>query len=377
MPQIERYLFRQLRGPTLWAIAALGGVGILSTSLSHLDLIIDQRQSAWVYLKVTLLAVPGMISLIVPLGTFVASLLTFNRLHTEQEVVVCYAGGVSPWRVASPAMRLAVWLALISLAINLWIAPLSSRNMHDEIARARADLAATLVRAGQFTQPSPGLTVYAQSIDRGGLMHNLFIYQETQNAKPTTYTAAEGRLAKQNGAPVILMHNATSQTLSDDGQLSFLTFEDSPFDLPMQVQTNTTNSKPSDRYMSELLHPAASDEWGRKNRKAMLAEFHGRIAGPLYTLAFMAFSISAILGGGFSRLGYTRRVAALSAVAIATRILGFVVQEAAGHTPALNLLQYLIPLAGLFFALGPYVWGPHFRFPWPTRPAKTALAGAA
>ncbi len=374
MPQIERYLFRQLRGPTLWAIAALGGVGILSTSLSHLDLIIDQRQSAWVYLKVTLLAVPGMISLIVPLGTFVAALLTLNRLHTEQEVVVCYAGGVSPWRVASPAMRLAVWLSLITLGINLWVAPMASRNMHDEITRARADLAATLVQAGQFTQPSPGLTVYAQSVDRGGLMHNLFIYQETQNARPTTYTAAEGRLAKQDGAPVILMHNATSQTLSDDGKLSYLTFEDSPFDLPMQVQANTSNTKASDRYMSELLHPAKDDDWGRKNRKPMKAEFHSRIAGPLYNLAFMAFAISAILGGGFSRMGYTRRVAALSAVAITTRILGFVVQEAAGHTPALNILQYLIPLAGLAFALGPYVYGPHFRIPWP---AKAATAGAA
>ena len=51
MRLIERYLFRQLLTPTLLAAAALGAVGLLSQSLGQLDIIIEQRQTAWVFLR--------------------------------------------------------------------------------------------------------------------------------------------------------------------------------------------------------------------------------------------------------------------------------------------------------------------------------------
>ena len=56
MRLIDRYLLRQLLGPTLVAAAALSAVALLSQSLSALDLIVNQRQSALVFLKITLLA---------------------------------------------------------------------------------------------------------------------------------------------------------------------------------------------------------------------------------------------------------------------------------------------------------------------------------
>ena len=70
-------------------------------------LIVHQGQSASVFLKITLLGVPSLISMILPVAIFVATLVALNRLHTEQEIVVCFAGGMSPWRVVSPSVRLA------------------------------------------------------------------------------------------------------------------------------------------------------------------------------------------------------------------------------------------------------------------------------
>lgn len=378
MPQIYKYLFRQLRGPTLWAMLAMTGVAMLQSLKQGLELIVDQRQSAWVFIKVTALAMPNMLTLIAPLAVFVAGLATFNRLHTEQEIVVCYAGGVSRWQVASPAMRWATWLSLATLAINLWVQPPASREMRAELNAARADLTAALVREGQFTQPAPGLTVYAQTIDRGGLMHNLFIHQEQEGKAATTYTAAEGRLVKRAIGPEIAMHKAAIQTLTKTGELSYATFDDYPFDLSSYQSQPAPDTKAEDRYMSELMHPAITDAWGQKHTKLLQAEFHARIAGPLYNLTFMAFAISAVLGGGFSRLGYRRRIAVMAVIAIVSRLLGFTVEDAAGHTPALNLLQYLIPLGGLAATLVPFVTGGRVTPRRKVAPASApAPAGAA
>src|SRR5581483_3456972 len=168
MRLLERYLFRQLLGPTLFAAAALTGVAMLTSSLSALDVLVTERQSPLIFAEVTLLATPQIVSMILPLAVFVAALVALNRLHTEQEIVICFAGGMSRWRVASPAIRLGALIAIAALVLNLLLQPLCFRQLRQTIEAVRADIAATLIKPGQFTHPAPGLTVYAQSMDDDG-----------------------------------------------------------------------------------------------------------------------------------------------------------------------------------------------------------------
>ena len=352
MRLIDRYLLRQMLGPTLLATAALTGVALLSQSLAGLDLIVNQRQSAMVFLKVTLLYMPQLINMILPIAVFVAALVAFNRLHTEQEIVVCFAGGMSRWRVISPAMRLACVIGFIALLLNLFFQPAAFRELRQELFAVRTDLAATLVREGEFAEPSPGLTVYAQSIDGQGRLRNLFIHQAKPNGEATTYTADQGRLAKRFGRPVLIMRNGSTQEFSKTGVLNFLTFDEYVYDLtPLTEGAELVHYKPSDRYLHELFFPDLTQAWEQHNRKSLLAEGHARLATPLYNIAFMAMALGAILGGGFSRLGYGRRIAVMAALATLTRIAGFVVQAACDDNVWLNVLQYAVPLTALAFAL--------------------------
>ena len=121
MRLIDRYLLRQLLGPTVFATLALTAVALLSQSLTALDLIVSQRQSAVIFAKITLLAMPQLINIVLPIAIFVAALVSLNRLHTEQEIVVCFAGGMSRWRVISPPMRLAATIAFLALVMNLFL----------------------------------------------------------------------------------------------------------------------------------------------------------------------------------------------------------------------------------------------------------------
>ena len=352
MRLIDRYLLRQLLGPTLLATAALTGVALLSQSLSGLDLIVNQRQSALVFLKITLLYMPQLINMIMPIAIFVATLVALNRLHTEQEIVVCFAGGMSRWRVISPAMRLAATVTLIALVMNLWMQPLAFRALREALFQVRTDLASTMVRAGEFPEPVPGLTVYAQSIDGSGLMRNVFINQTKEDGGSTTYIANSGRIVNRNGGSVLLLRDESTQEFSPRGVLNFLTNSEFPFELgQLSSPDEVISYKPSDRYLHELLFPDLQQGWEQRNRLGLMAEGHARLSSPLYNLTFMAMALSAILGGGFSRLGYARRIASLGAIAAAVRILGFGVQAAAEDSAWLNLLQYAIPLAALGLAL--------------------------
>lgn len=351
MRLIDRYLLRQLLGPVVLATLALTGVALLSQTLSGLDLIVNQRQSALVFLKVTLLAMPQLINMVLPIAVFVAALVALNRLHTEQEIVVCFAGGMSRWRVISPAMRLAATVAFVALVMNLWVQPAAYREMRNELFQIRTDLASTLVREGEFTEPAPGLTVYAQGVDGAGNLENLFIHQTKPDGSATTYTAAEGRVARSQGRPVLLMKNGSNQEFSSKGVLNYLTFDEYIFDLTSLTSGDElVHYKPSDRYLHELFFPDLQQDWERRNRLDLLAEGHARIATPLYNIAFMAMALSAIIGGGFSRLGYGRRIATMGAIAAVVRIAGFQVQAAAEDEAWLNVLQYVVPIAATAFA---------------------------
>jgi lipopolysaccharide export system permease protein len=352
MRLIDRYLLRQLLGPTLLATAALTGVALLSQSLSALDLMVNQRQSALVFLQVTLLAMPQLINMVLPIAVFVAALVALNRLHTEQEIVVCFAGGMSRWRVIAPAMRLAGTIAVFALLLNLFVQPAAARAMRDKLFDVRADLAATLVREGEFTEPAPGLTVYAQSVDGKGQFRNLFIHQTKPDGSSTTYMADRGHVEKRLGRPVLILRKGSTQEFSSKGVLNYLTFDEYAFDLsPLTRTDELVHYKPSDRYLHELFFPDLEQDWERRNRLGLLAEGDARLATPLYNLAFMAMALSAIIGGGFSRLGYGRRIAVTCAAAAIVRILGFVVQAACEDNAWLNLLQYAVPLAAMAIAL--------------------------
>ncbi|WP_309606065.1 LPS export ABC transporter permease LptF [Phenylobacterium sp.] len=352
MRLIDRYLLRQLVGPVLLATGALTAIALLSQSLSGLDLIVNQRQSALVFLKITLLYMPQLINMILPIAIFVAALVALNRLHTEQEIIVCFAGGMSRWRVISPAIRLSGTVALFALLMNLWVQPAAFRELRRELFQVRTDLASTLVREGEFTEPVPGLTVYAQTVDGKGDIHNLFIHQTKPDGSATTYMANTGRIAQRHGASLLILRDGSTQEFSPNGVLNYLTFNEYPFELGALNKTEElVHYKPSDRYLHELLFPDLEQDWERRNRLSLLAEAHARISSPLYNIAFMAMALSAIIGGGFSRLGYGRRIASIGAAAALVRIVGFVIQAACEQSAWLNLLQYAIPLAAAGLAL--------------------------
>lgn len=345
MRLIDRYLLRQLLGPTLLATAALTAVALLSQSLSALDLIVNQRQSALVFVKVTLLAMPQLVNIVLPIALFVAALVALNRLHVEQEIIVCFAGGMSRWQVIAPAMRLAATIALLALVMNLFVQPAAFRQMRQALYEVRTDLAASLVREGEFREPVPGLTVYAQSVDRTGFIHNLFIHQLKDDGSATTYTADAGRLERRNGRPVLVMREGSTQEFSKSGVLNFLTFDEYIFDLTALTRSDELiHYKPSDRFLHELVFPDLHQDWERRNRWKMVAEANDRLASPLYNLAFMALAIWAIIGGVFSRMGYGRRIALAAATAAGIRIVGFIVQAASEAQPWLNVVQYAIPI---------------------------------
>jgi len=84
----------------------------------------------------------------------------------------------------------------------------------------------------------------------------------------------------------------------------------------------------------------------------------------------MAFALAAVLGGSFSRFGYSARMGALAGAALVVRSVGFAVEAAAGSNPALNVLQYVVPVGAAIAAC----WVVFANRPRPAQPALRPVA---
>jgi lipopolysaccharide export system permease protein len=257
---------------------------------------------------------------------------------------------MSRWRVISPVVRLATLIALISLGIALFIQPFAQREMREDLFLIRTDLAATLVREGEFNQASKDLTVYAQRIERDGRMTNVFIQRRKSDGGSETITAREAVFGKRPEGPALILRDGSSQEFSNKAILNALAFKEQTFDLtPFVKADEKLHFKIGDRFLHELVFPDLRQEWERNNRSKMLAEAHFRLSSPLYVYAFMGLALAAVIGGPFNRLGYTRRIMLYAAIAAVVRIVGFGAQSACDDAPALNVLQYAIPLGAAWF----------------------------
>lgn len=346
MTLLQTYFWKQVLYPLILSLCALAALALLTQSLQTLDLIVENRQSGLTFLYITILALPQLISIIMPLAVFMATLYALNRLNMDSEMIVAKASGFSPWQIASPALRLGMYALIAHLIINLVIQPFAFSQMRSEILKVRTDIASQMVRAGEFVTPTAGLTVYAREIAPDGQMKDVIIYDTRDDSGATTHTAELGRLARGEESASLILETGNVQQVLEDGSLDLIAFDDYQIDLSdVMAMDSVLRKKPSDLYLHELLRPDQRVYANRKYRQELKAEGHNRLATPIYNLALVMLALCFMIRGEHQRLGYGRRIAICAAIGFVLRLTGFGLASAAESDPSLNVMQYALPLS--------------------------------
>ncbi|MBL1430007.1 MAG: LptF/LptG family permease [Robiginitomaculum sp.] len=344
MNTLQSYFFRQTWQPLFITASIMAVLALLTQSLSSVDLIIDNRASLIAVLKITGLALPQLFSIILPFAVFIAVAHGIQRLHADNEIMVVYASGMTQMQVISPILRTVSYAVLLNLVINLFVQPVAFRSMRETIYEVRSDLASSIIKPGEFVSPANNLTIFAQDL-QNGVMSDVFIYDARDPEKPITLFAKSGVFANVSNNPSITLNEASRQSLSKDGNLEFLDFSSTSFELDGVIDPQgDLLYKYSDRYISELFHPDLNDIWEVTNKKQLMAEGHYRLSSPLYNYALALLALVALLGGQFSKLGYARRLISFGVAALLVRLTGFTIASAAGDAVLFNILQYLLPI---------------------------------
>ena len=122
------------------------------------------------FLYLSVLVIPSILVIVLPIGLFFAVVYCLYRLRTDSELVVMYAAGMSRWQVARAIFGCAAGVMLLAYLVNMLLLPMAMRDMRD--GRLAPDANSTL-RVGFGTvkgyAPRDGVYYEAQTTIDGVL----------------------------------------------------------------------------------------------------------------------------------------------------------------------------------------------------------------
>ncbi len=337
----------------------------MTQSLQRIEIIVKFGQGLGVFLYLSLLIIPSLLAIIIPFALFGAAVFALHRLHTDSEIAVMFAAGVSRWRLAAPILMVTLFGALTTLYVNADLMPRSYRILKQTVADIRADFASSVIRSGEFMTFIDGFTIYVDEARPGGQFVGLLVNDYRNKDDPKTYMAQKAILRDTGSGPMLILKDGNIQrTVEETGVVDFIRFGELAVNISsFQNGRSELVLELTERYPRELLNPDMSKPYDRANAAKLIAEGHARFAGPLYAFAYVFIGLYAMLGGAYNRRGYVVRIAAAGAVIFVVRIAGFLVQGLV-ETSAAYWMLYAIPGAVIvIFAMLLFApMGLHARF---------------
>src|SRR6201992_3854591 len=173
LPQLSWYVLGQILGPVAVLAFLMTCVILLTQSLRLLDLVINRGQSATTFIYLTLLILPGLLVIILPIAFFFGTLFTLSRLNGDSELVVMASAGYSQRQLATPVFIAAAIVMALTWICALWLMPMGQRALNAQVLDIRADIGAALLNEGEFNPPAPGLTVFIRQLGSDGQIRGI------------------------------------------------------------------------------------------------------------------------------------------------------------------------------------------------------------
>lgn len=352
--RFDRYLLRQ--SLTLFGFFALVLVLVywINRAVVLFDQLIADGQSAAVFLELSLLSLPNIIRIVLPLSAFVASLYVTNRLTADSELVVVQATGFSPFRLARPFLVFGVIVCLLTGALTHFLVPASHARTAAREHEIAQNATARLLQEGQFLTPIAGVTLYIREVTPAGELRDLFITDARSAVETVTYTAGSAYLVRADGAPHLVMLSGMVQTLRHaDRRLVTTSFNDLSYDISaMMPQEPNARRAPRELPTWELLRasPELQAETGRSAGR-LVSEGHDRNAQALLGVVGALIGFSALMVGNFSRFGLWKQMAGSVLLVILVKLLEAAVVPPVRADAAMWPLLYLPSAFGGLAAL--------------------------
>ena len=309
--KLDRYVLTQLL--TLFGFFSLILVAVywVNRAVGLFDSLIGDGQTTWVFLQMSALTLPNVISTVLPSSAFIAGVYIANKLTQDSELVVMRALGFSSFRLARPVFYFAGLVAIMMAILTNLMVPLSNTALRERNAEIAQNATSQFLKDGQFMTVTPGVTLYIREITQNGELLDLFIADDRNPRARITYSAERAFLIKSELGPKLLMFDGMLQDFDEtQARLSVTHFSDLTYSIALLDRRPDQTRRGANEVMTwEMLRPAKAVLSETKTTPEAL-QFSGnyRLSWPLSAATAGLIGFSTLLLGAFSRFGLWRQI---------------------------------------------------------------------
>jgi lipopolysaccharide export system permease protein len=287
---LDRYIFREV-AVTWVAVTAVLLVILLSNQLARvLSQAAANEFPQGVVLALIGLTSAGYLTIIVPIGFFLAIMLALGRLYHESEMAALQSCGVGPARFYRPISILGLLIAALLIWLSFWAIPSAMTRAQEIRASAYRDAQLGMLEPGRFrTFGSGGVVFYAERVDDNGVLHNVHVFVDHAAIEGGTEgeievwvaTRAEQRGAGQTEQLFVMYDGEMYQGVPGGGEFRIAEFTEAGF--PISVNGGTAAAgKAEMKSTRELLSSQDARD---------IAEFQRRVSTPILALVLMVLAV--------------------------------------------------------------------------------------
>ncbi len=234
MKILEKYILKENFKPFTISLVVITFVMLLDKVLDLLNLIIEKHLDFPTIVNVFGLSLPFMLALSIPMAVLMASIISFGRLSTDNELTAFKSCGINIYRLIKPTVIAAFFISLFMIYFNNEILPNTNHKLKNLLIQIHYKRPATEIKPGIFNKIKD-LTIFVKDREND-IMKGMLIYDNKDTRFPRVISAKTGKIILGNGGnslkAILFNGEMIEQDKKDHGKVQVRKFKRFVMNLP-------------------------------------------------------------------------------------------------------------------------------------------------
>ncbi len=288
---LYRYLLKELFPSLLLGMVGFTFILLTGRILQLTELFVNKGIPLLYILKLLYFLLPSFLVLTIPMATLLSSLLTFNRLSSDNEITAFKASGVSLYQMTPPVLVLALGTTLITTALSIYALPIANQASRSLLYQMASSKAHAGVRERVFNDDFEGLVIYVERVTpRTFEWENVFISDSRSTAEVHTIIARNGMVLSDPQLLIVTLRlqDGAIHKLGDEPS-AYQMVDFNTYDLRLNLKTGwkekqTAEKNPADMSLSELDEAIRALRSKNIDAKIQMVKIHEKFSVPFACL---------------------------------------------------------------------------------------------
>ncbi|XVN43470.1 MAG: LptF/LptG family permease [Candidatus Rickettsia vulgarisii] len=343
----KRYIIKNIIPSLIIIIFSMTTLVWITQILKFLYLI-DKGIKISHFFNLIILVLPSLLFILTPLATTIAIIYTYLHLSEKRQIIILQNLGLNNFKLATPALLVAIIITLFSYYISASLLPLSYNKLKTYLNFMKNNYTSTLLTEKIFNKISKDVTVYFDSKLANDTMLGIIIFDNRKSDNQAIVFAASGNIKTYSDVSIFELDHGTRQAYDHNNNLTNLNFDSLVIELANNVDNSSiTNNRReiNEYYIHELLNPDNTVDEQRKTK--LIAEGHQRLIWPMYNFILVLVSLSIFLRQPYNKKSHAKQILVTVSLVTIITYLHFTLQNYASK----NLIYIFACYANIVCAI--------------------------